>query len=913
MEPALNRALIETAKDTVNLIEIAQEQGVEFKGDVDDDRAYCKCPFHDDGHASMMITPRYACCFATGCGWSGDIIDWMQHREGWDFQTATRWLCERAGVRWSQPNGRDVQALQAAQQQNKHISVVEKAAEIYRGHLDGNAYQYALDRGISSDMITKFGLGFCPPDHDTIGVLADEGFQPGLVREAKLVVGKQADRPRLADKLVIPITWWGRVVNLYGRDITGEDRLPHDYVLRHKMCWGWDQCRKDKRVRKNRMVFGTEGLIDALVAWSAGIPSVALYGTKAMRRVWFKRIRRAGVDTFVFIPDADGREGREAALEISSLAMAEGLRVIVADTPPGEDPASLGCQDYAELRRVCREAVKKDLTAYEYAEQHGLITHDSSPLLRSDDGELLLDCSGYSIRVHNWRDTRDGVTAVISTEREGRAVHRDKLNTWAARSRSMFAKSSGFRDADQQIVQERLMRLGDELINHDGHVHDEPEDEITSEIDDRVRESAEEFLRSPDLLKRIAADITNMGYVGEDRAKVLMYLIATGRLMEDPIHSCVMSASSSGKSALVKAITKMMPDEAVVEMSAMSSKALYHLDQGALAHRWVIMAERTGYDEIANHAVRLLQSEGHLRYAVAIKNEQTGSIETVEKEIDGPMAWTETTTDQENDLNPENLNRMVVIYLDESEDQTRMIHEYQRMMVTEEAVSLESLRQGIIARHRAAQTLLRRGLRVIVPFARHIDFPVEFVRARRDLQKVLNIVSASATLHQYQREQRVIEGVDVVVADPFDYRVAHGLYSLLLRQAYVGLPKKSEELLSIIGKNITDLVKDRNGIDPTSLKFRRRDVQEWSGWPLRQISRALEPLEEAEILEAQYDGGRGSPAAYLLTAAWNGYGGGSVAGMTSPRELERRIAKENGHVGIKKRRTKKKVARRNDA
>jgi hypothetical protein len=205
--------------------------------------------------------------------------------------------------------------------------------------------------------------------------------------------------------------------------------------------------------------------------------------------------------------------------------------------------------------------------------------------------------------------------------------------------------------------------------------------------------------------------------------------------------------------------------------------------------------------------------------------------------------------------------------------------------------------------------MLKPDLHVILPFAEQVKFPVQFVRARRDLQKVLNIVAASAVLHQFQRRQGIVEGRDVVYADAFDYEVAYSLYSLLLRQAYAGLPKKSEELLKTICEEINKLAASRNNVDPTSLVFRKRDIVSWAQWPLRVVTKALESLEEQEIIEAKYDGGRGNPASYTLTASSaDMIGDAKIAGMTPPAEIFR-MTKGSKKVA-KKKASKKKVSKK---
>ena len=74
-----------------------------------------------------------------------------------------------------------------------------------------------------------------------------------------------------------------------------------------------------------------------------------------MRSHWAKRMYKAGIRRLVYVPDADGQDGLEAAIKISSVFLAEGIRVIIAPMPEGYDPADLGKESYKELRAVVRQ------------------------------------------------------------------------------------------------------------------------------------------------------------------------------------------------------------------------------------------------------------------------------------------------------------------------------------------------------------------------------------------------------------------------------------------------------------------------------------------------------------------------------------------------------------------------------
>jgi hypothetical protein len=61
------------------------------------------------------------------------------------------------------------------------------------------------------------------------------------------------------------------------------------------------------------------------------------------------------------------------------------------------------------------------------------------------------------------------------------------------------------------------------------------------------QEKAIQFLQSPDLLQRTNDLIGQTGVVGEETNRLLMYLIFTSRLREQPLHVISLGASGTGK------------------------------------------------------------------------------------------------------------------------------------------------------------------------------------------------------------------------------------------------------------------------------------------------------------------------------------------------------------------------------
>lgn len=74
--------LINRAEELVSAKEIANVYGLE----VGRNKNYCKCPFHLEKTGSMYLKGNYMYCF--GCGWSGNVIRFIQDYFGLDVKSA---------------------------------------------------------------------------------------------------------------------------------------------------------------------------------------------------------------------------------------------------------------------------------------------------------------------------------------------------------------------------------------------------------------------------------------------------------------------------------------------------------------------------------------------------------------------------------------------------------------------------------------------------------------------------------------------------------------------------------------------------------------------------------------------------------------------------------------------------------
>ena len=258
-------------------------------------------------------------------------------------------------------------------------------------------------------------------------------------------------------------------------------------------------------------------------------------------------------------------------------------------------------------------------------------------------------------------------------------VHVDTLDLYVARQRHTFLKQA----AAELYVEEATIKrdLGRVLLQLEARqellIREQlgPRTAQVPVMSQAEHDEALQLLQDPQLIERILADYDACGLVGEETNKLVCYLACTSRLLPRPLSVLVQSSSAAGKTSLVEATLQLMPAEAQVRLSALTSQSLYYMGAGELQHKILAIAEEAGVAE-ASYALKLLQSEGKLSIACAGKDSDTGRQRTQHYEVEGPVAMLLTTTAEEPD--DELANRCITVSVCEQVEQTATIHARQR-------------------------------------------------------------------------------------------------------------------------------------------------------------------------------------------------------------------------------------------
>lgn len=308
------------------------------------------CPFHNEKKPSFTVhvVHQFYKCFS--CGASGDVIKFVQEKEGLSFFEALKTLAERYGIPMPK---RSQYADEDSRLRAALLEMHEIAQENFRANLRSPAgeiaRQYLAKRGLAPETIEQFGLGYAERNGRTLLRLFEQRNFPAAQVEQSGLVGRRTDGSaydRFRYRLMFPIhSDSGKIIAFGGRALSPEDEPKYlnspETPIYKKSHVLYNLNRAREAIRKEDRVILVEGYMDAIGVTAAGFGAVvASCGTSLTAQQVQTLKRVAGPDhshriIVNFDPDAPGMNAAERSI---NMLLEEGMRVRIMELDGDLDP-----------------------------------------------------------------------------------------------------------------------------------------------------------------------------------------------------------------------------------------------------------------------------------------------------------------------------------------------------------------------------------------------------------------------------------------------------------------------------------------------------------------------------------------------------------------------------------------------
>jgi DNA primase len=343
------------------------------------------CPFHNDSHPSLLVSPDKGIAYCFACQSGGDIFSFYQKIEGVDFPQALKELAERAGVTLTQKTA----SGPAKSEKDRARECLSTALALYKQQLKTSqtTLDYLSKRKVSIEQIVEFDIGMAPDSFSaTYEHLLKSGFSRSEIIAAGLGVQKDMQEGKIYDRfrnrLMFPIhDAQGGIVGFGGRTL-GNDEAKYmnssDGILFHKSNILYSLHRAKEAIRDQKNVILVEGYFDVLACNAVGVKNVVATCGTALTAEHVKILKRY-TDTVTLCLDQD-RAGREAMERSFPLLSSEYIQVN-AIVMKGKDPSETLESDSEVLKQLLTSSARPYLeTVIESVQSLDL----SSPMVKRE-------------------------------------------------------------------------------------------------------------------------------------------------------------------------------------------------------------------------------------------------------------------------------------------------------------------------------------------------------------------------------------------------------------------------------------------------------------------------------------------------------------------------------------------------
>ncbi|MCR9884373.1 DNA primase [Vibrio alginolyticus] len=316
------------------------------------------CPFHNEKTPSFSVSQEKQFYHCFGCGAHGNAIDFLMEFDRLEFVEAIEELASYLGLdvpreQRSGGNGSFQSGPQASSSEKRNLyDLMGSIAQFYRNQLKQPAskvaIEYLKDRGLSGEIVQKFGIGYVADEWDLIrkNFGQNKENQDMLVTGGMLIENDKGNRyDRFRGRVMFPIRdRRGRVIGFGGRvlgDGTPKYLNSPETPIFHKGKELYGLYEVLQAYREPPQILVVEGYMDVVALAQYGVDySVASLGTSTTGDHLQVLFRQTSTVVCCYDGDRAGREAAWRAMENALPYLTDGRQLKFMFLPDGEDPDS---------------------------------------------------------------------------------------------------------------------------------------------------------------------------------------------------------------------------------------------------------------------------------------------------------------------------------------------------------------------------------------------------------------------------------------------------------------------------------------------------------------------------------------------------------------------------------------------
>ncbi|AHJ76508.1 MULTISPECIES: DNA primase [Kosakonia] len=310
------------------------------------------CPFHNEKTPSFTVNGEKQFYHCFGCGAHGNALDFLMNYDKLEFVESVEELAAMHNLEVPFEAGSGPSLIERHQRQTLY-QLMDGLNAFYQQSLTQPAAeparQYLSRRGLSSEIIERFAIGYAPPGWDNVlkRFGGNSENRKSLIDAGMLVTNDQGrSYDRFRERVMFPIRdKRGRVIGFGGR-VLGNDTPKYlnspetDIFHKGRQLYGLYEAQQDNDEPQRLLV--VEGYMDVVALAQYGINyAVASLGTSTTADHIQLLFRVTKNVICCYDGDRAGRDAAWRALETALPYMSDGRQLRFMFLPDGEDPDTL--------------------------------------------------------------------------------------------------------------------------------------------------------------------------------------------------------------------------------------------------------------------------------------------------------------------------------------------------------------------------------------------------------------------------------------------------------------------------------------------------------------------------------------------------------------------------------------------
>jgi DNA primase len=328
------RSTLEELLNRVNIVDVVSQHvklrksGKDFIG---------LCPFHSEKTPSFTVSIEKQIYYCFGCHEGGNVINFLMKLENMTFQETLENLAHEYGV----------EIKKGGTKRSNSFDAMLKLADFYHHNIKNARFacEYLSKRGITSDVIDEFKIGYSDRSRNTIQTFIKNA---GIPRDVLLNTGILRVKDKdiydiFMGRVVVPIFDVNKKVIGFGGRTIEKDGFPK-YInspespifSKGSSLFGIDKTRK--YITEKNEVFIVEGYFDFIALYTAGLKNIVSTLGTSVTEMQLTRLRNY-TDNITLMLDGD-EAGIKSALRLIGRLSDMDINGSMVVLPDGHDPDS---------------------------------------------------------------------------------------------------------------------------------------------------------------------------------------------------------------------------------------------------------------------------------------------------------------------------------------------------------------------------------------------------------------------------------------------------------------------------------------------------------------------------------------------------------------------------------------------